>query len=68
MTMDEVRFQTVEERLTALEARLRHAEKQIDTHGSPLWKRILFRIDGWPAWWIVGPRRPRFWHRWFRSS
>jgi hypothetical protein len=46
-----------------LAARVRHVEKQLDTLGTPWWKRLWFRIDGWPPWWIVGPRRRRFWHR-----
>lgn len=30
-------------------ARIRHLENCLDTLQSPLWKRIWFRIDGWPG-------------------
>ena len=44
-------------------ARVRHLEKQLDTAGSPWWKLLWFRIDGWPAWWIVATKRSwRPWH------
>lgn len=57
-----------ERQLEALADRLRRVEKQLDTHGSPWWKRILFRADGWPAWWVVA-RKPdwRPWRRWWTS-
>lgn len=56
-----------EAQINALADRIRTLEKQIDTHGSPWWKRILFRIDGWPAWWVVAARPAwRPWHRWTR--
>lgn len=32
-----------------LSARVRHLEKCLDTLQSPLWKRALFRLDGWPG-------------------
>jgi hypothetical protein len=47
-------------------ARVRHIEDQLDTLGSPLWKRVLFRADGYEPWYVVDPRRRwRPWHRWF---
>ena len=59
---------SLQAQITELARQLRIVQKQIDTHGSPWWKRILFRIDGWPAWWIIA-RDPdwRPWRRWWRS-
>jgi hypothetical protein len=66
----------VEVHLTSLTARVMELERIVSDHAqrfdtlqSPLWKRVMFRIDGWagqrdlnadaPAW------RP--WRRWWRS-
>lgn len=58
-------FNAIVEQNSQLGARIRQLEKQLDTHGSPLWKRIWFRVNGWPPWWIVAKRpAQRFWHRW----
>lgn len=55
-------------RVAELERRLRHTEKQLDTAGSPWWRRLVFRLDGWPAWWVVAGRpRWRPWRRWWCS-
>lgn len=46
-----------------LAGRVRTLEKMIDTKDSPWWKRLWFRIDGWPAWYRVVERRSwRPWH------
>lgn len=45
-----------------LAARVRYLEKLIDTRDTRWWKRLWFRIDGWPPWYRVGPRKPRPWH------
>jgi hypothetical protein len=50
--------------ISALAARVRTLEKMLDTKATPLWKRVWFRIDGWPAWYHVAARREwRPWHR-----
>lgn len=46
----------------ALAKRVRLLEKMIDTKDSPWWKRLAFRLDGWPPWYRVGPRSKRPWH------
>lgn len=57
-----------EENIKALQRDVRHIQKQLDTLGTPWWKRLLFRLDGWPAWWIVAPAPAwRPWRRWGRS-
>jgi hypothetical protein len=45
-----------------LAARVRYLEELIDTKDSPWWKRVWFRLDGYPAWYRVGPRSKRPWH------
>lgn len=46
-----------------LGGRVRLLEKMLDTKATPLWRRIWFRIDGWPAWYHVAERRQwRPWH------
>lgn len=48
--------------------RIRLIEKRFDTLDTPLWRRILFRIDGWPAWYrVVTKPQWRPWHRWWHS-
>lgn len=47
--------------------RIHYLEELVDTYmHSPLWKRILFSIDGWPADRIASQPSPRPWHRWTR--
>ena len=65
----ETHIAALHDRCKALERRMRHTEKQLDTRATPLWKRVLFRIDGWPPWYVVAERRAwRPWHRWLPSS
>ena len=61
----ELIFASLIARQDQLSVRVRHLEKQIDTHGSPWWKRVWFRLNGWPPWYLVAEKpAPRFWHRW----
>jgi len=45
-----------------LENRVRYLEKLIETKNSWWWKRLWFRIDGFPPWYQVGERSWRPWH------
>ena len=45
-----------------LAGRVRLLEKMLDTKDSPWWKRLWWRLDGFPAWYRVGPRKRRPWH------
>ena len=52
-------------RVKELERRVRHLEKMLDTLGTPWYKRLWFRIDGWPPWYVVA-QRPA-WRPWRRG-
>lgn len=46
-----------------LQQRIRQLEKMMDTRATPLWRRVWFRIDGWPSWTTVAEKRSwRPWH------
>jgi hypothetical protein len=47
--MDEARFASIEVNMEQLQHRVRDLEKRFDTLQTPLWKRLWFRIDGWPG-------------------
>lgn len=49
-----------------LQDRVRFLEKCLDTLQSPLWKRIWFRIDGWPGQRNLNASQ-RAWRPWHRS-
>lgn len=46
---------------------VRDHEERFDTLQSPLWKRILYRLNGWPGQVDLNAERPswRPWHRWW---
>lgn len=46
-------------------ARIRDLEKRLDTLQSPLWKRLWFRIDGWPGQRDLNATH-RAWRPWHR--
>lgn len=51
-----------------LAGRVRLMEKRFDTLNTPLWKRLLFRIDGWGPWHVVRDKpKWRIWRRWWTS-
>lgn len=46
-----------------LAGRVRQIEKMLDTRDSSWWRRLWWRIDGWPRWTKVATRRSwRPWH------
>jgi hypothetical protein len=51
-----------------LHNRVRELEKMIDTKDTPLWLRIVFRLDGWSPWYHVD-KKPRWrpWRKWWTS-
>lgn len=59
---------SLQTRKQELERRIREHEDIFDTFiETPLWKRILFRIDGWPARRLVDKPKWRPWRRWWMS-
>jgi hypothetical protein len=51
-----------------LAGRVRMLEKMIDTRATIWWKRALFRLDGWPPWYVVAEIPAwRPWRRWWVS-
>ena len=58
--------------LTRLDELERHAvdvDQRFDTLQTPLWKRLMFRIDGWPGQRNLNAAEPqrRPWRRWWTS-
>lgn len=65
---DEAQFESIWVNLRELAARTRTLEKMLDTRATPLWRRIVFRLDGWPSWTKVADRPAwRPWRRWWMS-
>jgi hypothetical protein len=51
-----------------LAGRVRLIEKMIDTRATRWYKRLVFRADGWPPWYVVAANPQwRPWRRWWRS-
>jgi hypothetical protein len=56
-------------RLKELERKVSDMDQRFDTLQTRLWKRLLFRLDGWPGQNDLNADRPswRPWRRWWRS-
>lgn len=51
-----------------LQNKVRTLEKMMDTRATPLWGRLIFRLDGWPSWSTVADKPQwRPWRKWFTS-
>jgi len=50
-------------RAEALEKLVRDHAQRFDTLQTPWWKRVWFKIDGWPWYDLNGAQKRRFWHR-----
>lgn len=57
-----------ETRLDALEAIVSDHAQRFDTLQSPLWKRVWFRVQGWPGQRDLNAAAPKHrpWHRWVK--
>jgi hypothetical protein len=54
--------------VSLLAGRVRTLEKMLDTRDTVWWRRLLFRLDGWPPWYRLADRPAwRPWHRWWTS-
>lgn len=65
----EVHITSLTNRVDMLEKRMRYLEDLFDSwFDSPLWKRLVFIVDGWPMDRISNRPRPgRPWRRWWTS-
>jgi hypothetical protein len=62
---DEARLASLEFNQEQLAGRVRTLEKMLDTRATPLWKRVMFRLDGWGPWWQLEDRPAwRPWRHW----
>ena len=52
----------------AISLRLEQVESVLKPAATPMWKRLIFRIDGWGPWW-QNREEPRWrpWRRWWTS-
>ena len=50
-----------------MQDRIRRLEKLADVMNTPLWKRLVFAIDGWPWFRLVDHPQWRPWRRWWTS-
>ena len=68
ITNAEVEIESLKVRMTEVERRVRLEEKWTDTRlETPLWKRMMFAVDGWPWTRLVENPQWRPWRRWWRS-
>jgi hypothetical protein len=52
----------------ALQLRVEEIESILSTAATPLWKRVVFRLDGWGPWWQNRAEpKGRPWHPWWVS-
>lgn len=58
------RIESLTVNLTQAQREIRILQKQVETLWTPLWKRVWFRINGWPWYEVVERPKPRPWHRW----
>ena len=59
----EVHIQSLTVRVEELEWMVSDHNQRFDTLQTPFWKRIWFKIDGWPWYDLNGVQRHRPWHR-----
>lgn len=66
---DEQLLRSLTVKVELLEHRLSDIDQRLDTLQTSLWKRVWFRIDGWPGQCDLNAERPawRPWRRWWTS-
>jgi hypothetical protein len=64
----ELHIQSLTIRVQELERMVSDMDQRFDTLQSPLWKRVWFRVQGWPGQRDLNAKGPdhRPWHRWLR--
>lgn len=65
----ELHVQSLTIRVQELERKVSDMDQRWDTLQTRLWKRLLFRLDGWPGQNDLNADRPawRPWRRWYTS-
>ena len=59
----EVVIQSQQVSLDALEKLVRDHAQRFDTLQTPWWKRLWYKVNGWPWYDLNGIQRRRPWHR-----
>jgi hypothetical protein len=59
----EVHIASLTERVLELERKVSDHSQRFDTLQTPWWKRVWFKIDGWPWYDLNGTQCHRPWHR-----
>ncbi len=67
-------LESVDAEVDALWVNIREVSRQVrqlqkleDTMNTPLWKRVVFMLDGWPLFRVVEHPQWRPWRRWWTS-
>lgn len=64
----DARVESLEVNVAQQAGRIRLLEKMLDTRSTPLWRRVVFRLDGWPSWTTVAAAPAwRPWRRRWKS-
>lgn len=58
-------IRSVYARQDELERLVRDHAQRFDTLQTPWWKRLWFKVNGWPWYDLNGMQAPRPWHRWW---
>lgn len=59
----ELLIQSHQTQIDRLEKLVRDHAQRFDTLQTPFWKRIWFKINGWPWYDLNGEQQRRPWHR-----
>jgi hypothetical protein len=68
MALDQQLLESLYVKVEELERIVSDHAQRFDTLQTPLWKRLVFRLDGWPVRDLNADRPAwRPWRRWWRS-
>lgn len=64
----QVHIDSLTTRIGELERVMRDHDQRFDTLQTPIWKRVIFWLDGWP-WNDLNAEKPKWrpWRRWWTS-
>lgn len=63
----EIHVRNLAFRVRALERQVRAHQNLVETMDTPLWKKAIFVLDGWPLFRVVKRPQWRPWRRWWTS-